>query len=162
MTQMGFSAMEFAAKKKRARRERFLEQNETATPWALLVGLIEPHYPKGERGRPPSGIERMLRMYIVQQCFGFADEATEDALYDSQSIRNFVGVDLSRQDAPYATTLLNVSAPAREARTDPGNLRGDQWSHGGTGSVAQGGHDCGCHDHCGTAFDQEPSEGVGP
>jgi transposase, IS5 family len=106
MTQMGFSAMEFATKKKRTRRERFLEQIEAATPWALLVGLIEPHYPKGARGRPPIGLERMLRMYIVQQCFGLADEATEDALYDSQSIRAFVGVDLSREDAPDATTLL--------------------------------------------------------
>jgi transposase, IS5 family len=106
MTQMGFSAMEFATKKKRTRRERFLEQIEAATPWALLVGLIEPHYPKGARGRPPIGLERMLRMYIVQQCFGLADEATEDALYDSQSIRTFVGVDLSREDAPDATTLL--------------------------------------------------------
>ena len=106
MTQMGFSAMEFAAKKKRTRRERFLAQIEAATPWALLVGLVEPHYPKGTRGRPPIGLERMLRMYIVQQCFGLSDEGTEDALYDSQSIRTFVGIDLSRQDAPDATTLL--------------------------------------------------------
>jgi transposase, IS5 family len=105
MTQMGFSAMEFATKKKRTRRERFLEQIEAATPWALLVGLIEPHYPKGARGRPPIGLERMLRMYIVQQCFGLADEATEDALYDSQSIRAFVGVDLSREDAAGYTGL---------------------------------------------------------
>ena len=107
MTQMGFSAMEFATKKKQTRRERFLGQIETATPWALLVGLIEPFYPKGERGRPPIGLERMLRMYIVQQCFGLSDEGTEDTLYDSQSIRAFVGVDLSREGAPDATTLLH-------------------------------------------------------
>ena len=107
MNQMGFSEMEFAAKKKRTRRERFLDQIEVATPWALLVQQIEPFYPKGERGRPPIGIERMLRMYVVQQCFGLADEATEDAVYDSQSIRTFVGIDLSRESAPDATTLLH-------------------------------------------------------
>jgi transposase, IS5 family len=107
MNQMGFSELEFAAKKKRTRRERFLDQIEAATPWALLVEQIEPFYPKGERGRPPIGIERMLRMYIVQQCFGLADEATEDAVYDSQSIRTFVGIDLSREGAPDATTLLH-------------------------------------------------------
>ena len=89
------------------RRERFLDQIEAATPWALLVEQIEPFYPKGERGRPPIGIERMLRMYIVQQCFGLADEATDDAVYDSQSIRTFVGIDLSREGAPDATTLLH-------------------------------------------------------
>ena len=107
MNQMGFSELEFAAKKKRTRRERFLDQIEAATPWALLVEQIEPFYPKGARGRPPIGIERMLRMYIVQQCFGLADEATEDAVYDSQSIRAFVGIDLSREGAPDATTLLH-------------------------------------------------------
>ena len=63
MNQMGFSELEFAAKKKRTRRERFLDQIQAATPWALLVEQIEPFYPKGERGRPPIGIERMLRMY---------------------------------------------------------------------------------------------------
>ncbi|SEP96002.1 transposase, IS5 family [Ectothiorhodospira magna] len=107
MKQMGFSELEFAAKKKRTRRERFLEQIEAATPWSLLVEQIEPFYPKGKRGRPPIGIERMLRMYVVQQCFGLADEATEDAVYDSQSIRAFVGIDLSREGAPDATTLLH-------------------------------------------------------
>jgi transposase, IS5 family len=107
MSQMGFSAMEFAAKKKQTRRERFLGQIEAATPWALLVGQIEPFYPKGKRGRPPIGLERMLRMYIVQQCFGLSDEGTEDTLYDSQAIRAFVGVDLSREGAPDATTLLH-------------------------------------------------------
>jgi IS5 family transposase len=92
MNQGSFSEVEFAAKKRRTRRERFLDQIEVATPWALLVQQIEPFYPKGERGRPPIGIERMLRMYIVQQCFGLADDATEDAVYDSQSIRTFSGL----------------------------------------------------------------------
>jgi IS5 family transposase len=83
-----------------------LAQIEAATPWAQLVAVIEPHYPKGNRGRPPIGLERMLRMYIAQNCFGLSDEGIEDALYDSQAIRRFVGIDLGREAAPDATTLL--------------------------------------------------------
>ena len=105
-TQTSFSELEYAAKKKLTRRERFLAQIEAATPWAQLVAVIEPHYPKGNRGRPPIGLERMLRMYIAQNCFGLSDEGIEDALYDSQAIRRFVGIDLGREAAPDATTLL--------------------------------------------------------
>jgi transposase, IS5 family len=80
MNQRGFSELEFAAKKKRTRWERFLEPIEAATPWALLAEQIEPFYPKGERGRPPIGLKRKLRMCIVQQCFGLVDERTKDAV----------------------------------------------------------------------------------
>lgn len=105
--QTSFSELEYAAKKKRTRRDQFLADIEALTPWPALLAVIEPFYPKSEGpGRPTVGLERMLRMYIVQNCFGFADEATEDAIYDSQAIRGFVGVDLTREDAPDATTLL--------------------------------------------------------
>ncbi|MES8133060.1 transposase, partial [Cutibacterium acnes] len=105
-TQTSFAELEYISKKKQTRRERFLAQIEAATPWAQLVAVIEPHYPKGNRGRPPLGLERMLRMYIAQNCFGLSDEGIEDALYDSQAIRRFVGIDLGREAAPDATTLL--------------------------------------------------------
>ena len=105
--QSSFSDLEYAAKKKMTRRDRFLSQIEAVTPWAALEALIEPHYPKGEgRGRRPIGLARMLRMYVAQQCFGLSDEGIEDALYDSQAIRRFVGIDLAREAAPDATTLL--------------------------------------------------------
>ena len=107
MSQNRVAKLEFAAKKKRQRRERFLDEIEAATPLALLVEQVEPFYPKGKRGRYPIAIERMLRMYIAQQHFGLADEAAEDAVYDSQSIGTFVGIDLSREGAPDATTLLH-------------------------------------------------------
>ena len=58
-------------------------------------------------------------MYIAQQCFGLSDEGIEDALYDSQAIRRFVGIDLARENAPDATTLLKVSSPARDEWTHP-------------------------------------------
>lgn len=105
--QTSFSELEYAAKKKLTRRDRFLAEIEAVTPWAALEAEIAPFYPKGEgRGRPPIGLHRMLRMYIAQQCFGLSDEGIEDALYDSQAIRRFVGIDLARENAPDATTLL--------------------------------------------------------
>ncbi|NMG46460.1 IS5 family transposase [Aromatoleum toluvorans] len=105
--QSSFSDLEYAAKKKLTRRDRFLAEIEAVTPWSALAAELEPHYPRGEgRGRPPIGLERMLRMYVAQQCFGLSDEGIEDAVYDSQSIRRFVGIDLARESAPDATTLL--------------------------------------------------------
>jgi transposase, IS5 family len=75
-------------------------------PWARLLAVIEPHYPKGRRGRPPQGWERMLRVYFLQQWYGLADEALEDALYDSQALRGFARIDLAKGSVPDATTLL--------------------------------------------------------
>jgi IS5 family transposase len=104
--QMSFSQSEYAGKKKVTRRERFLGEMEKVVPWGRLCGVIAPHYPKGERGRPPIGIERMLRIYFLQQWYALADEALEDALYDSQAMRSFAGIDLSVEAVPDATTLL--------------------------------------------------------
>jgi len=104
--QPSFAKVEFLAKKKVTRREKFLAEMEAVVPWARLVALIEPHYPKGQRGRPPMGIERMLRIYFLQQWYGLADEALEDALYDSQALRLFAGIDLGTEPVPDATTLL--------------------------------------------------------
>jgi len=107
MIQSSFSDLEYAAKRKTTRRDRFLTEIEAVTPWSALVAALEPFYPtSGRRGRPPIGLERMLRMYIAQQCFGLSDEGMEDAVYDSQAIRRFVGIDLTHESAPDATTLL--------------------------------------------------------
>ena len=107
MKQTTFSDAEFTNKKKQTRRDRFLAEIEAVTPWPSLVAALLPYYPKGDgRGRPPVGLERMLRMYIAQQCFGLSDEGIEDAIYDSQAIRGFVGIDLTHESAPDATTLL--------------------------------------------------------
>lgn len=105
--QLSFAQSEYAGKKKVTRRERFLGEMEKVVPWARLCAVIEPHYPKAERGRPPIGLERMLRIYFLQQWYALADEALEDALYDSQALRTFAGIDLSVDPVPDATTLLN-------------------------------------------------------
>jgi IS5 family transposase len=104
--QPSFSQAEFAAKKKVTRREKFLARMEAIIPWTRLLAVIEPFYPKGERGRPPVGLERMLRVYFLQQWYGLADEALEDALYDSQALRGFARIDLADEGVPDATTLL--------------------------------------------------------
>jgi transposase, IS5 family len=107
MTQQpSFAQVEFAAKQKVTRRERFLARMEELIPWAKLLAVIEPHYPKGERGRPPLGLERMMRVYFLQQWYGLADEALEDALYDSQALRGFARIELADGGVPDATTLL--------------------------------------------------------
>jgi len=80
---------------------------ERAVPWARLLERLRPLYPKGERGRPPIPLERMLRVYFVQQWYGLADEAVEDALYDSQALRGFAGIELNRDPIPDATTVLH-------------------------------------------------------
>src|SRR6266850_3743705 len=104
--QPSFSQAEFADKKKITRRERFLGRMEAIIPWPSLLAVLEPFYPKGERGRPPIGLERMLRMYFLQQWYGLADEALEDAIYDSQAMRGFARIDLAADGVPDATTLL--------------------------------------------------------
>lgn len=105
--QISFALAEYEGKKKITRREVFLGKMEQVVPWSRLKEVIEPHYPKsGKRGRPPIGLERMLRMYFVQQWYGLADEAVEDAVYDSQALRSFMGIDLSRASVPDATTLM--------------------------------------------------------
>ena len=104
--QTSFAQTEYARKKKVTRRDKFLGEMEKVVPWARLVALIKPHYPTGRRGRPPVGIERMLRIYFLQQWYGLADEALEDTIYDSQAMRAFTGIDLSAESVPDATTLL--------------------------------------------------------
>jgi IS5 family transposase len=103
---MSFAQSEYAGKKKVTRREKFLAEMERVVPWVRLCAVIGPHYPKGKRGRPPIGIERMLRIYFLQQWYALADEALEDALYESQAMRTFAGVDLGVEAVPDATTLL--------------------------------------------------------
>jgi IS5 family transposase len=106
MKQISFSQVEYAGKKRTTRREVFLAEMERVMPWSEVLGVIEPHYPKGKRGRPPVGLERMLRVYLVQQWYNLSDEGAEDEITDSQALRGFVGIDLSRESAPDATTLL--------------------------------------------------------
>ncbi len=107
MKQRSFDSAEFALKKKTTRGEKFLADMERVVPWQRLIAVIEPLYPSSGRvGRQPVGAAKMLRMCLLQQWYGLADEALEDAIYDSQALREFVGIDLPLESVPDATTLL--------------------------------------------------------
>lgn len=92
--------------RKPTRRDEFLATKEAIVPWAALYEVIEPHYPKAGNGHPPIGLERMLRIHFIQHWFSLPDLACEEALYDSASLRRFVGIDLGREPVPDATTML--------------------------------------------------------
>ena len=96
----------FEQPRKPTRREEFLQAMDAIVPWAALCQVIEPHYPKAGNGRPPIGLERMLRIHFIQHWFNLADLACEEALYDSASLRRFVGIDLGLEPVPDATTML--------------------------------------------------------
>ena len=96
----------FEQPRKPTRREEFLQAMDAIVPWAALCQVIEPHYPKAGNGRPPIGLQRMLRIHFIQHWFNLADLACEEALYDSASLRRFVGIDLGLEPVPDATTML--------------------------------------------------------
>ncbi|WP_455737604.1 transposase, partial [Acidithiobacillus caldus] len=93
-------------RRKPTKRERFLAEMDAVVPWARLVALIEPHYPKGGRGRQPMPLERMLRIHFLQQWFGYSDPGMEEAPYEVPLLRQIVGVDLGRDFVPDETTIL--------------------------------------------------------
>lgn len=105
--QRTFASMAWAQKGKVTRRERFLAEMDTVIPWAQLIALVEPHYPKAEgRGRKPVGVEKMLRIYFLQQWFDLSDPQAEEMLYDSESMRRFAGIELSDDVVPDESTIL--------------------------------------------------------
>ncbi len=106
MRQQTLAEEGFEKYRKLTRREQFLNEMDRIIPWAELSAVIEPFYPKGKgRGRPPVGVERMLRIHFLQHWFNLSDPAVEEALYDSRAMRRFVGIDLGREPVPDETTI---------------------------------------------------------
>jgi IS5 family transposase len=106
MKQTTFASAAWEKKGKVTRRERFLGEMDQVVPWAPMVALIEPHYPKAGNGTQPMPLERMLRIHFMQQWFNLSDPAMEDALYDSESMRRFVGIELVDDAIPDESTIL--------------------------------------------------------
>jgi transposase, IS5 family len=104
--QRTFASVAWSAKGKIARRERFLAEMDAVIPWPRLLRLIEPHSPKAGNGRQPVGLEKMLRIYFLQQWFNLSDPQAEDAIYDSESMRRFARVELGDEVVPDETTIL--------------------------------------------------------
>ncbi|MDN5426774.1 IS5 family transposase [Pseudomonas sp. FSL R10-2245] len=105
MKQMTFADAEYAGKRKQNRKELFLIEMDQVVPWQGLITLIEPHYPKGEGGRPAYPLMAMLRVHLMQNWFGYSDPAMEEALYETNILRQFSGLSLER--IPDETTILN-------------------------------------------------------
>lgn len=104
--QCSFTEIEYGKRRKKTKREEFLEKMEEIIPWRVWVELIRPYYPEGKRGRKPQDIERMLRMLLLQVWFSLSDEGIEDAIYDSYAMKQFSGIDFnSGEQVPDATTL---------------------------------------------------------
>jgi transposase, IS5 family len=104
--QRTFASLAWQAKGKVTRRERFLAETDAVIPWARLLGLIAAHYPKAGNGRQPLGMEKMLRIYFLQQWFNLSDPQAEDAIYDSESMRRFARVELGDEVVPDESTIL--------------------------------------------------------
>src|ERR1700737_731690 len=104
--QRTFASMAWNGKGKVTRRGRFLGEMEAVIPWLRLVRRIEPPYPKAGQGRQPLGLEKMLRIYFLQQWFNLSDPQAEDAIYDSESMRRFARVELGDEVVPDESTIL--------------------------------------------------------
>lgn len=107
MKQMSLARGGFERYGKTTKRAAFLAEMDQVIPWGELCALIEPHYPKPGKGRPPVGLQRMLRIHFLQHWFNLSDPAVEEALYESVSMREFVGIDLGHEPVPDETTVLN-------------------------------------------------------
>jgi IS5 family transposase len=104
--QRTFAGLAWSGKGKVTRREKFLAEMDAVIPWTRLMERIEPHYPKKGRGRQPLGLEKMLRIYFLQQWFDLSDPMAEDELYDSESMRRFARIELGEDVVPDETTIL--------------------------------------------------------
>ena len=154
--QMTFAtAKGFEVHGRATRKAEFLARMEMLVPWAQFCALIEPHYPKAGNGRPPVGLERMLRMYLLANWFNLSDEACEDALYDIAAFRDFCRIDLGRERAPDATTLLNFRHLLEKHQLGAALFAKMGELLLANGDEALRGYHRGRHAHHGAAVDQE-------
>src|SRR6476660_3061484 len=109
MDQLSFASLDFAAKKKRTKRDVFLAEMAAVVPWSALASVVEPHYPRvgPQGGRRPFPLPVMVRIYCLQQWYSLSDPGAEEALYDIQPMRSFCGLELGRDAIPDETTILN-------------------------------------------------------
>lgn len=105
--QLSFSDAEQDAKRKKTRREVFLDEMDQVVPWAALEAVIEPFYPRAGKGRHPYPLRTMLRIHLMQQWYALSDPAMEEALYEISSMRRFARLSLARGTIPDETTILH-------------------------------------------------------
>ena len=108
MGQLSFTEAEYSNRRKRTKKEDFLDSMDEIIPWKAWVALIEPYYYCNTRDRRAKDIETMLRMYLLQNWYHLSDEGVEEAIYDSYAMKKFLKLDFSKESVPDATTLLKV------------------------------------------------------
>ena len=160
MEQVTFADVEYEGKKRRTRRELFLERMEALVPWERLEARIRPLYPKAGRGRQPYPLAAMLRIHCVQLFYNLSDPGMEDMLYEIESVRRFAGLPFGGSAAGRDDDS-ELSAPAGAARAGAWFVRGDQRAPGGAGLPGAGGDDRGREHHRGAVIDEEPGGGAG-
>ena len=106
MGQISFTEAEYSKRRRRTKREEFLDLMDGIIPWKEWEEIIRPYYYKNTRGRRAKDIEIMLRMYLMQNWFNLSDEGIEDAIYDSYAMKKFLKIDFNEESVPDATTLL--------------------------------------------------------
>jgi hypothetical protein len=153
--QRTFASLAWQAKGKVTRREQFLAEMDAVIPWARPLALIEPHYPQAGNGRQPLGLEKMLRIYFLQQWFNLSDPQAEDAIYDSEAMRRFVRVELGEEVVPDESTILRFRHLLEQHRLTATIFRCSAGAAGrAPAAVACGNHRRRDH-HRGAQFDQE-------
>ena len=160
MNQPTFADLEYEGKKRKTRREKFLERMEGLIPWEELEGRIRPYYPKAGRGRRPYGLSAMLRIHCVQLFYNLSDPGMEDLLYEVESVRRFVGLRL-KGPLPDETTILNFRHLLEENELGVGAVPGDQRPSGVSGTASSVGHNSGRKHHRGAVVEEEPDWGAG-
>ena len=139
MKQETFSDIEYGGWKRKTKREEFLETMDEIIQWDEWVRVIEPIYLSGTRGHPPNGIEKMLRVYLLQVWFHMSDKGTDDAIYDSYAMRKFMGINFLEEDAQDATRLLKFRRLLKENGVNKGFFDAINRVMGGCGYMLKGG-----------------------
>lgn len=160
MKQMTFADAEYAGKGKQTRKELFLIEMDQVVPWKGLIALIEPHYPKGEGGRPAYPLMAMLRIHLMQNWFGYSDPAMEEALYETTILRQFAGLSLER--IPDETTILNFRRLLEKHELAAGILCVNNGYLGDRGLSLRQGNYRRCHADPRAQFNQEPGRQARP
>ena len=162
MKQETFTDIEYSFRKKKTKREKFLEIMDEIIPWEEWVGVIKPYYPKGKRGRPPMGIEKMLRMYLLQIWFNLSDPATEDAIYDSYAMRKFTGIEFMTESVPDETTLCKFRHLLEANGLNKLFFDAINRVMVANGAHDEGRHDCGCYHYQCPRIHQERRQSTRP
>ena len=155
MDQPTFADLEYQGKKRRTRRELFLQRMDGLIPWQRLEERIRPVYPKPGKGRRPYPLPVMLRIHCVQLFYNLSDPGMEDLLYEAESVRRFVGLSLS-EALPDETTILNFRHLLERHGLGKGLFEGDRRPPGVPGTVAAGGNHRGRQHYRGSVIHQEP------